>query len=86
MRLGGRTALGVLFESLIDDVDIPEELDEFRYTVGAELGYVVNVARDSRVLVAYQVTFHTFRDNGVVLPGNARRGFPGAYRQRRLAA
>lgn len=75
VRLGGRTALGMLFESLIDDVDIPEELDEFRYTVGAELGYVVNVARDSRVLVAYQVTFHTFRDNGVVLPGNSDAPF-----------
>lgn len=74
-RLGGRTALGLLFASLIDDVDIPDELDEFRYTVGAELGYVVNVARDSRVLVAYQVTFHTFGDNGVVLPGNPDAAF-----------
>jgi hypothetical protein len=72
VRLGGRTSLGVRFESLIDDVDIPGDLDEFRYTVGTELGYVVNVARESRVLVAYQVTFHTFRDNGGVLPENAR--------------
>ena len=75
VRLGGRTALGLLFESLIDDVDVAEELDEFRYTVGAELGYMVDVARDSRVLVAYQVTFHSFRDNGVVLPDNSDTPF-----------
>ena len=73
--LGGRTALGVFFESLIDDVDIPEDLDEFRYTVGTELGYIVNTARDSRVLVGYRVTFHTFRDNGVTMPDNLDAAF-----------
>src|SRR5215510_4791221 len=51
IRLGGRTSLGVLFRSLIDNVDTPDELDEFRYTVGTELGYMFNVARKSRVFL-----------------------------------
>jgi hypothetical protein len=75
LRLGGRLSLGVLFASLIEDVDIPEELDEFRYTVGTELGYALNVARDSRVFVAYQVTFESFRDNGIVVQQNADASF-----------
>jgi len=75
IRLGGRTSLGVVFGNLIDDVDTPEELDEFRYTVGAELGYLFNVARNSSVFVAYQVSFETFRNNGVVPSVNADAAF-----------
>src|SRR5262249_26255560 len=75
IRLGGRMSLGVLFGNLIDDVSVPEELDEFRYTVGAELGYALNVARDSRVFVGYQVTFETFRNNGIVPSVNADSPF-----------
>ena len=75
IRLGGRTSLGVLFRNLIDNVDIPEELDEFRYTVGTELGYLFNVARNSRVFVAYQVSFETFRNNGIVPSVNADAAF-----------
>jgi Putative beta-barrel porin 2 len=75
IRLGGRTSLGVLFGNLIDDVSVPEELDEFRYTVGAELGYLFNVARNSRVFVAYQVSFETFRNNGIVPSPNADAAF-----------
>jgi Putative outer membrane beta-barrel porin, MtrB/PioB len=75
IRLGGRTSLGVRFGNLIDDVDTPEELDEFRYTVGTELGYLFNVARNSRVFVAYLVTFESFRDNGVVPSPNADAAF-----------
>ena len=75
IRLGGRTSLGVLFSNLIDDVDVPEELDEFRYTVGTELGYLINVARNSRVFVGYQVTFETFRANGTVPPGSSDAAF-----------
>jgi hypothetical protein len=73
--LGGRTSLGVRFGNLIDDVNTPDELDEFRYTVGTELGYLFNVARNSRVFVAYQVTFETFRDNGIVPSANADAAF-----------
>jgi hypothetical protein len=76
IRLGGRTSLGVLFGSLIDDVNTPEELDEFRYTVGTELGYALNVVRDSRIFVAYQVTFESFRANGgAVLPSGTTAPF-----------
>lgn len=75
VRLGGRTSLGVLFRNLIDDVDVPEELDEFRYTVGPELGYTLNVARDSRVFVSYLVTFESFRNNGTVPLVNADAAF-----------
>ena len=75
IRLGGRTSLGVLFRNLIEDVDVPEELDEFRYTVGTELGYLINVARNSRVFVGYQVTFESFNANGTVPPGNSDAAF-----------
>jgi hypothetical protein len=75
IRLGGRTSLGVLLGNLIEDVDIPEELDEFRYTVGTELGYTFNVARNSRVFVAYQATFESFRDNGAVPLGISDAAF-----------
>ena len=76
IRLGGRTSLGVLFGNLIDNVDVPEELDEFRYSVGTDLGYAFNVARNSRVFVAYKVTFElspqwasTVGELGCSLPG-----------------
>jgi len=75
IRLGGRMSLGVLFGSLVDDVNVPQELDEFRYTVGTELGYALNVARDSRVFVAYQVAFESFRANGTVPSVNADAAF-----------
>jgi len=68
-------SLGVLFGSLVDDVSVPQELDEFRYTVGTELGYALNVARDSRVFVAYQVAFESFRANGTVPSVNADAAF-----------
>src|SRR2546426_7626615 len=68
VRLGGRLSLGVLFGSLVEDVQVSQELDEFRYTVGTELGYAINVARESRVFLAYQVTFESFRDNGGGVP------------------
>ena len=75
IRLGGRMSLGVLFGSLVDDVSVPQELDEFRYTVGTELGYAFNVARNSRVFVAYQVAFESFRANGTVPSVNADAAF-----------
>jgi hypothetical protein len=75
LRLGGRTSLGVELGSLIEDVNIPEELDEFRYTVGTELGYTFNVARKSSVFVAYKATFESFRDNGIVPLGTSDAAF-----------
>ena len=75
VRLGGRLSLGVLFGSLVEDVQVSQELDEFRYTVGTELGYAINVARESRVFLAYQVTFDSFRDNGAVPLGGTDASF-----------
>jgi opacity protein-like surface antigen len=43
--------------------------------VGTELGYLLNVARDSRVFVAYQVTFESFRTNGSLPPGATDASF-----------
>ena len=65
----------MVFGNLIDNVDTPEELDEFRYTVGTDLGYTFNVARNSRVFAAYQVTFESFRANGTVPPGDSDAAF-----------
>jgi hypothetical protein len=75
IRLDGRISLGMLFGNLINNVDVPEELDEFRYTVGADLGYLINVARGSRVFVRYQVTFESFRPNGTVPAGSSDAAF-----------
>jgi hypothetical protein len=75
IRLGGRTSLGVVLGNLIDDVEVPDEFDEFRYTVGTELGYTFNVARNSRAFLAYQVTFESFRDNGIVPVGSSDAAF-----------
>ena len=67
-QLAPRALLGLLFESVIDNVNIPQEVDEFQYTIGAEFGYLVHIARASRVTVAYDVAFHTFSQNA---PGAA---------------
>ena len=75
IRLGGRTSLGVLFGNLIDNVDIPNELNEFRYTVGTELGYLIDVARNSRVFAGYLATFESFSANGAVPPGSSDAAF-----------
>lgn len=63
VQLTPRTTLGLLVASLIDDVSVPDGVDEYRYTIGAELGYLVHTARKSRVSVSYDVTFHTFANN-----------------------
>lgn len=75
VNLGARTSLGARFESLIEDVSTEQELDEFRYTLGVELGYLVNPVRESRALLAYQVSFHSFRDNDLIAPENVSSDF-----------
>jgi hypothetical protein len=60
---------------LIDNVDIPNELNEFRYKVGTELGYLIDVARNSRVFVGYQVTFESFSTNGTPQPADSDAPF-----------
>jgi hypothetical protein len=63
VQLAPRALLDLLFASVIDDVSIPSEVDEYQYTIGAELGYLVHVARASRITVSYDVSFHTFGQN-----------------------
>lgn len=58
-----RTSFGLLFENLIEDVEDNDELDEFRYVIGSEVGYITNVARQNRAALTYRVTFFTFDQN-----------------------
>ena len=66
-----RSTLSLLFDSLIEDVEDDDEVDEYRYTLGAELGYLTNVLRGNRLRLFYDVTFHNFSENGPLLPGQA---------------
>ncbi len=58
-----RTSLGLLFENLIEDVQDNDELDEFRYILGTEVGYLTNVARQNRAILTYTASIFTFSDN-----------------------
>jgi hypothetical protein len=66
--LGQRFGLGLLFNSYIADVSDPDDVDEFRYSLGADLGYFTDVRRGSRVTLGYLVTLHNFTGNGGVDP------------------
>jgi hypothetical protein len=61
--LTARTSLGLLFESLIEDVEDDDELNEFRYLLGTELGYLTDVARQNRAFLSYAATIFTFSNN-----------------------
>lgn len=75
LLLTARSTFTVLFESLIEDVEDPNEVDEFRYTIGTELGYLMDVRRGSRLRLFYDVTFHTFSQNGPVASGTEQPDF-----------
>lgn len=66
LQLAPRTAIGLLFDSLLEDVEIPDEVDTFQYTVGTHLSYLTNVSRGSLARIGYAVTFYTFSENGTV--------------------
>src|SRR4029434_11135805 len=59
----------------MDNADVPNERNEFRYTVGTELGYLIDVARNSRVFALYLATFESFSANGTVPPGSSDAAF-----------
>ena len=63
LQLAPKSTLGLLFDSLLEDVNVPEEVDEFRYTVGLEFGYLLKATRGTRASLLYDVTFHTFSAN-----------------------
>lgn len=73
--LTARSTLSLLFDSLIEDVEAPDEVDEFRYTLGVELGYLTHIRRNSRIRLFYDVTFHTFSENAPVAPGTEQADF-----------
>src|SRR5262249_20867468 len=63
VRLAERVAVDLLFEHFIYDVNTPDELDETHFTIGAEVGYLTDVARESKAYVSYKATFFTFDQN-----------------------
>jgi hypothetical protein len=71
--LSARSTLSLLFDSLIEDVENVSEVDEYRYTLGAELGYSTNVRRGSLVRLFYDATFHNFSANAPLLPGQSEQ-------------
>jgi len=75
IQLGTRSTLGLVFNSIVNNVDIPTEVDETSYSVGVNLGYLTDVARGSKVSLSYLVTLHTFRENAPVTPGNETADF-----------
>lgn len=73
IRLGERVTLDPSFEYFTIDVNVPEELDETRYSVGAEVGYLTDVGRKSKAYISYTATFFMFDANSplVVNVGSA---------------
>jgi hypothetical protein len=67
--LSARSTLSLLFNSLIEDVEEADEVDEFRYTLGAELGYLTDIRRENRLRLFYDVTLHNFSENAPLSPG-----------------
>jgi len=63
MEVTPRTSLGLLFENLVEDVENEDELDEVRYLLGTELGYLTDVARQNRAALSYDATIFTFSKN-----------------------
>lgn len=75
VQLGTRTTLGLVFNSIVNNVDVPTEVDETSYNVGAILGYLTDVVRRSTAYLSYKVTFHTFRPNASVPAGDETADF-----------
>ena len=62
-QLASRSSIGLLFENLIEDVEDPDEVDEVRYTVGTEFGYLTHIQRQNRVLLAFRTDIFNFEAN-----------------------
>jgi hypothetical protein len=75
IRLATRSTLGLVFNSIVNNVDVSNEVNETRYSVGANLGYLTDVARGSKVFLSYLATFHTFGQNESVTPGSETADF-----------
>jgi hypothetical protein len=75
VRLADRVTADLLFEHMLENVSTPQELDETRYSIGAEVGYLIDVARRSKVYVSYLATFFTFNQNGLTTPNTSSADF-----------
>jgi Putative beta-barrel porin 2 len=62
-QLAPRSSIGLLFDNRIEDVEDPDELDEFSYTVGTEFGYLTHVQRQNRLLFRYTADIFNFDSN-----------------------
>ena len=62
-QLAPRSSIGLLFNNLIEDVEDPDEVDEVRYTVGTEFGYLTHIQRQNRILLRFTTDIFTFDDN-----------------------
>jgi hypothetical protein len=60
-----RIDLTPYFAHLLRDVDEPDEVDETRYQIGGEIGYLTNTLRRNRAFASYDVTFFDFSRNGI---------------------
>jgi hypothetical protein len=63
VRVAERGIVDLLFEHVMENVSLAQELDETRYSIGAEVGYLTDVARRSKAYVSYVATFFTFDQN-----------------------
>ncbi len=71
LRLTERAIVDLLFEHALENVSTPQELNETRYSIGTEVGYLTDIARRSKAYISYLATFFTFGENGTT-PANAR--------------
>jgi hypothetical protein len=62
-QLASRSSIGLLFNNLIEDVEDPDEVDEVRYTVGTEFGYLTHIQRQNRILLRFTTDIFNFESN-----------------------
>src|SRR5262249_17935286 len=62
-RVADRVTADLLFARYMEHVSLAQEVDETRYSFGAEVGYLVDVPRRSKAYVSYVATFYTFDQN-----------------------
>ena len=75
IQLATRSTLGLVFNSIVNNVDVSNEVNETSYSVGANLGYLTDVTRGSKVSLSYLATFHTFRPNASATSGSETADF-----------
>jgi hypothetical protein len=64
VRPAERAIVDLLFEHFLQRVGISQELNETRYSIGTEVGYLTDIARRSKAYISYLASFYTFDENG----------------------